>query len=136
MAPQSEIQPTTEHDEKSSSCFPDTKAAGWDANTLKGNPHGRIDKAERVREMFTAIAHAYDINNRVHSFWLDQSWRRRAVRLADPVRGASVLDVACGTGLELVTSEECVARISLYDVTRMCSRCKKTIVMLNFQDRN
>ena len=98
MAPQSEIQPNTEHDEKSSSSFPDTKAAGWDANALKGNPHGRIDKAERVREMFTAIAHAYDINNRVHSFWLDQSWRRRAVRLADPVRGASVLDVACGTG--------------------------------------
>ena len=48
--------------------------------------------------MFSAIAHAYDINNRIHSFGLDQSWRRRAVNQSNPVVGAEVLDVACGTG--------------------------------------
>ncbi len=70
----------------------------WDKSALHGNPHQRPDKAQRVREMFTAIAHAYDLNNRVHSFGLDQFWRRRAVGLAHPVDGALVLDVACGTG--------------------------------------
>ncbi len=98
MAPQSDIQRIAEDDEKTSMSLPDAKSSGWDANALKGNPHGRTDKAERVREMFTAIAHAYDINNRVHSFWLDQSWRRKAVRLANPVHADTVLDVACGTG--------------------------------------
>ncbi len=72
--------------------------AGWDADSLEGDPHRRDDKANRVREMFTAIAHSYDLNNRVHSFGLDQLWRRRAVALAQPVAGLSVLDVACGTG--------------------------------------
>ena len=54
--------------------------------------------------MFGAIAHAYDLNNRLHSFGLDQRWRRRTVlevmhRLGRrDLRGVRVLDVACGTG--------------------------------------
>jgi demethylmenaquinone methyltransferase/2-methoxy-6-polyprenyl-1,4-benzoquinol methylase len=48
--------------------------------------------------MFTSIAHAYDLNNRLHSFWRDQAWRRAAVRMAAPIQGARVLDCACGTG--------------------------------------
>ncbi len=90
--PLSEGSPTpSEHSRKS----PD---AAWDSATLGGDPHQRCDKADRVREMFTAIAHAYDLNNRVHSFGLDQRWRRRAVRLAEPNESTQVLDVACGTG--------------------------------------
>lgn len=67
MAPLSEIPPPVVPVENALPRLPDSKTSGWDANALKGNPHGRTDKAERVREMFTAIAHAYDINNRVHS---------------------------------------------------------------------
>ncbi|MCH2145783.1 MAG: bifunctional demethylmenaquinone methyltransferase/2-methoxy-6-polyprenyl-1,4-benzoquinol methylase UbiE [Phycisphaerales bacterium] len=48
--------------------------------------------------MFGAIAPSYDLNNRIHSFWQDQRWRRRGVRLADPGSDAMVVDVACGTG--------------------------------------
>jgi demethylmenaquinone methyltransferase/2-methoxy-6-polyprenyl-1,4-benzoquinol methylase len=48
--------------------------------------------------MFSAIAHSYDINNRVHSLGLDQWWRGRVVVRAGPAAGADVLDVACGTG--------------------------------------
>jgi demethylmenaquinone methyltransferase/2-methoxy-6-polyprenyl-1,4-benzoquinol methylase len=56
------------------------------------------DKADRVRRMFGAIARRYDLNNRVHSFGRDQSWRRRAVALAEVRPGDDVLDAACGTG--------------------------------------
>lgn len=62
------------------------------------NPHQRADKAERVRAMFAAIARSYDLNNRVHSLWRDQAWRREAVRAAAVRPGEEVLDVACGTG--------------------------------------
>lgn len=48
--------------------------------------------------MFAAIARSYDLNNRVHSLWQDQMWRRYAVRWAAPKPTDTVLDVACGTG--------------------------------------
>jgi len=62
------------------------------------DPHSRADKSARVRRMFSAIASSYDLNNRVHSLWRDQAWRRRAVREADVQDGDVVVDVACGTG--------------------------------------
>lgn len=79
---------------------PDLKEASgpaWDGRTLT-NPHEQSDKSERVREMFTAIAGSYDLNNRVHSFLLDQRWRKAAVRRAAVKPGDVVVDVACGTG--------------------------------------
>lgn len=54
--------------------------------------------AEAVRSMFARIAPGYDRANATLSFGLHHRWRRAAVRLAQPPRGASVLDVATGTG--------------------------------------
>jgi demethylmenaquinone methyltransferase/2-methoxy-6-polyprenyl-1,4-benzoquinol methylase len=48
--------------------------------------------------MFAAIAPSYDLNNRLHSLWQDQRWRRMAVKLATLKRTDRVVDVACGTG--------------------------------------
>lgn len=48
--------------------------------------------------MFAAIAPSYDLNNRLHSFWMDQRWRRNTVRLAQLKPTDVVVDVACGTG--------------------------------------
>jgi len=69
----------------------------WDP-TLLANPHAVADKRRRVREMFAAIAPSYDLNNRLHSFWQDQRWRRKAVKLAQLKPSDVVVDVACGTG--------------------------------------
>jgi len=62
------------------------------------DPHHNADKAKRVERMFAAIAHKYDLNNRLHSFWRDQAWRRAAVKMAQLNGSEDVLDVACGTG--------------------------------------
>ncbi len=48
--------------------------------------------------MFSAIARSYDLNNRLHSMWQDQRWRRLAVRAASVTPGDVVADIACGTG--------------------------------------
>ncbi len=69
----------------------------WDQEHLI-DPHGQDDKADRVQSMFGAIAPRYDLNNRVHSLWRDQAWRRAAVRMAEVKPGERVLDMACGTG--------------------------------------
>jgi demethylmenaquinone methyltransferase / 2-methoxy-6-polyprenyl-1,4-benzoquinol methylase len=69
----------------------------WSRDDL-ADPHGMPDKDRRVRSMFAAIAPSYDLNNRLHSLWRDQAWRRAAVRAAELRPGDVVLDVACGTG--------------------------------------
>jgi len=69
----------------------------WDEQSLH-DPHAVSDKRTRVRRMFAAIAPSYDLNNRLHSLWMDQRWRRRAVKLAQLTPEDEVVDVACGTG--------------------------------------
>ena len=65
--------------------------------TSAGLPSG-ADKRATVREMFDNIAGHYDLLNRVLSFGLDTSWRRRCVGVLGLAAGSLVLDVACGTG--------------------------------------
>jgi demethylmenaquinone methyltransferase/2-methoxy-6-polyprenyl-1,4-benzoquinol methylase len=69
----------------------------WDSILLQ-NPHTVADKRLRVQRMFTAIAPSYDLNNRLHSMWMDQRWRSKAVKLANLKPRDRVVDVACGTG--------------------------------------
>ena len=69
----------------------------WTDELLR-NPHAAADKHAQVQDMFAAIAPSYDLNNRLHSLWMDQSWRRKAVKLANLQADDCVLDVACGTG--------------------------------------
>jgi demethylmenaquinone methyltransferase/2-methoxy-6-polyprenyl-1,4-benzoquinol methylase len=76
---------------------PQTSTPAWDENLLK-NPHAVADKRGRVQRMFAAIAPSYDLNNRLHSLWMDQRWRRHAVALAQVSGSDVVVDVACGTG--------------------------------------
>jgi demethylmenaquinone methyltransferase/2-methoxy-6-polyprenyl-1,4-benzoquinol methylase len=48
--------------------------------------------------MFDDIAPRYELVNRVMTFGLDASWRKRAVRSLALPSGSRILDVACGTG--------------------------------------
>src|SRR3569833_1992605 len=65
---------------------------------LLKNPHAVADKRTRVQKMFAAIAPSYDLNNRLHSLWMDLRWRKKAVRIASLTPSDVVVDVACGTG--------------------------------------
>ena len=60
-------------------------------------PEGE-EKARAVRVMFDAIAPRYDLVNRVMTFRMDVSWRRRTVTALELSPGSLVLDLACGTG--------------------------------------
>src|SRR3954447_17801419 len=75
-----------------------TQTPAWDDALLEQSPHAVADKRSRVQRMFAAIAPSYDLNNRLHSFWQDQRWRRKAVKLAMLTSTDVVVDVACGTG--------------------------------------
>jgi demethylmenaquinone methyltransferase/2-methoxy-6-polyprenyl-1,4-benzoquinol methylase len=69
----------------------------WNDNLLR-DPHAVQDKRSRVQKMFAAIAPSYDLNNRLHSLWMDQRWRKKAVKLSQVKETDTVVDVACGTG--------------------------------------
>lgn len=75
-----------------------SQTPAWDDDLLRANPHAAADKRVRVQRMFASIAPSYDLNNRLHSFWRDQAWRRNAVKLAELKPDNVVVDVACGTG--------------------------------------
>ena len=55
-------------------------------------------KKEQVKSMFDGISKQYDLLNRVISLGIDQSWRRKVVRLASEQKPQRVIDVATGTG--------------------------------------
>lgn len=74
-----------------------SQSESWNSELLK-NPHAVADKRSRVQRMFSAIAPSYDFNNRLHSLWLDQYWRRVAVKMSGVRPGEQIVDVACGTG--------------------------------------
>ena len=76
---------------------PSPPAPLWDEESHK-TPHAAADKRQRIQKMFAAIAPSYDLNNRLHSLWMDQRWRRKAVKLATLKSTDKVIDVACGTG--------------------------------------
>ena len=76
---------------------PQPDPLAWNDALLR-DPHHVRDKRQRVQKMFAAIAPSYDLNNRLHSLWMDQAWRRRAVKLAQLQTTDRVIDVACGTG--------------------------------------
>jgi demethylmenaquinone methyltransferase/2-methoxy-6-polyprenyl-1,4-benzoquinol methylase len=66
--------------------------------------------------MFDAIAARYDLLNRVLSLGLDQRWRRKAVRALALKPGATVLDLATGTGdLAIAIAEGHDARVTGID---------------------
>jgi demethylmenaquinone methyltransferase/2-methoxy-6-polyprenyl-1,4-benzoquinol methylase len=80
------------------------------------------EHANRVREMFAAIAGRYDLLNHLLSGHIDKRWRRLVGRkLRDRIgsTGAIILDVACGTGdLSLTLSETTGARVVGTDFCR------------------
>jgi demethylmenaquinone methyltransferase/2-methoxy-6-polyprenyl-1,4-benzoquinol methylase len=56
------------------------------------------NKAAFVEAMFDRIAPRYDLLNRICTFRLDQTWRRRAIAIAAISADDVVLDLGCGTG--------------------------------------
>jgi demethylmenaquinone methyltransferase/2-methoxy-6-polyprenyl-1,4-benzoquinol methylase len=60
-------------------------------------PQG-AEKARQVAAMFDTIAPSYDRVNRLMTFGLDRRWRRHTVAALGLPAGATVIDLACGTG--------------------------------------
>lgn len=69
-------------------------------------PTGK-DKERYVKEMFDLISPTYDRLNRLLTFKLDQTWRKKALKSLGLNSRSRILDLACGTGdfVKLARSE-------------------------------
>ena len=54
--------------------------------------------SEEVKNMFASISAKYDLANDVLSLGIHRLWRKRACKLLGKIQGATLLDVATGTG--------------------------------------
>ena len=57
-----------------------------------------LSKKGQVEKMFDNISKEYDILNRVISFGIDISWRKKIVKILKSKNPSTILDVATGTG--------------------------------------
>jgi demethylmenaquinone methyltransferase / 2-methoxy-6-polyprenyl-1,4-benzoquinol methylase len=58
----------------------------------------KTGKKEQVARMFDNISHRYDFLNHLLSMGIDKGWRRKAIKLLEPLQPKHILDVATGTG--------------------------------------
>ena len=67
----------------------------------KTRPQSAASKS-KVTSMFDRIAHRYDLLNRLLSFGQDQRWRARVASHLPDKKGLSILDIATGTGDQIL----------------------------------
>lgn len=60
--------------------------------------HQTSSKKQQVTHMFDGISKDYDLLNRVISLGIDQSWRKKVVKLVAEKKPQRILDIATGTG--------------------------------------
>ncbi len=77
-----------------------------------------------MRRMFSTIAPRYDFITRAFSYGMDRRWKRLGVKKASLPKGATVLDLACGTGdfSQLVLRSSPGARVVAVDLTEQMLR--------------
>ncbi len=56
------------------------------------------ERAQKVNDLFAAVAPRYDLINDLQSFGLHRWWKRRMISLAEVSPGDAALDLCCGTG--------------------------------------
>ena len=86
--------------------------------TLAGAIATPEEKRRYVRTLFATIADRYDLITRALSYGQDRRWKARLVRMASPRPGASVLDLATGTGDIAAACADRGALVVGLDVTR------------------
>src|SRR3954470_17081724 len=83
-------------------------------------------RAQRVNDLFAAIAARYDLINDLQSFGLHRYWKRRVIRESRPKTGERALDLCCGTGdIALRLAEKGVEVIGLDFSERMLAIARK-----------
>lgn len=108
-------------------------------NTVNGADDRTNSPSRRdVHKMFDRIAGRYDLLNHLLSVNIDRRWRRRVAHMLPEGETLSVLDLACGTGDQLLALYE-TGRVSegigIDLAEKMLEIGRDKIAQVNLQDR-
>jgi len=94
-------------------------------------------KKQQVESMFDNISSNYDGLNRVISFGIDQSWRKKVIKLVSDSQANSVIDIATGTGdLAIALAKAKIKNVIGLDISNgMLDVGRKKIKALDLQDK-
>lgn len=85
------------------------------------NPYkdSKDQKKKQVENMFDNISTNYDGLNRVISFGIDQSWRKKVIKMVKESGAKSALDIATGTGdLAIALAKNGIKKIVGLDISK------------------
>ncbi|MFD2566541.1 bifunctional demethylmenaquinone methyltransferase/2-methoxy-6-polyprenyl-1,4-benzoquinol methylase UbiE [Pseudotenacibaculum haliotis] len=107
------------------------------SKTIKPYKDSSAGKKEQVATMFDNISENYDGLNRVISFGIDVSWRKKVVKIISRNNPKQILDIATGTGdLALMMSQLNPDRIVGLDISAgMLEVGKQKIAKANLSDQ-
>ena len=96
-----------------------------------------LSKKEQVTQMFDKVSSNYDFLNRVLTFGIDISWRKKVVQMVGDHQAKIVLDIATGTGdLAIMLAETKANKIVGLDLSPgMLEVGKKKVTQKNLNDR-
>lgn len=96
-----------------------------------------LGKKEQVTQMFDKVSSNYDFLNRVLTFGIDVSWRKKVVQLVADQKAKKILDIATGTGdLAIMLTEINPDKVIGLDISPgMLEVGKKKIAQLNLTDK-
>ena len=79
----------------------------------------KLGKKEQVTKMFDTVSKEYDFLNRVLTFGLDISWRKKVVKIVAKNNAKNILDIATGTGdLAINLAKIKAAKITGLDISK------------------
>ncbi len=107
------------------------------SKTIKPYKDSDLGKKEQVATMFNNISKNYDGLNRVISFGIDVSWRKKVVKIVSKNNPQQILDIATGTGdLALMMSQLNPTKIVGLDISEgMLEVGKQKISKANLSDK-
>lgn len=96
-----------------------------------------LSKKEQVTQMFDKVSSNYDFLNRVLTFGIDISWRKKVVKMVADHHAKKVLDIATGTGdLAIMLAKTKANKIIGLDLSPgMLAVGKKKVTEHNLDDR-
>jgi len=88
-------------------------------NSVKPYKNSKDQKKQQVESMFDNISSNYDGLNRVISFGIDQSWRKKVIKMVCEAKAKSVVDIATGTGdLAIALAKAKIEKVVGIDISK------------------
>ena len=96
-----------------------------------------LSKKEQVTQMFDKVSTNYDFLNRLLTFGIDVSWRKKVVAMVEQQQAKKILDIATGTGdLAIMLSNTEADKIIGLDISPgMLEIGKKKVKALKLDDK-